>query len=440
MSITILLVLLVIFSFIGGHLLTRYVSKYVAVTGAEYLLVGVLIGPQVPPRLVTYETLSRFEPIIALLLGIVGFVVALHTRDALRSVRTTVIGVVSALLVLVSVAAVMLLLADVWVPVPSDTPVYEWEVMRTATHAVSVRVSMGHVWMALALGAAACVASPVMVDSAAKLLHASGPVTFLLRSSATLSQVIAAIVVGIAVALEQSSVHTSAMRLTAGAGIAVAVLAGIVCGLLFTLFIGKESSSMRILLATLGAVVFASGVGLALGLSPLFMNLVAGMTVALTSGHGPRLRDELDRLQHPLFVLVMIFAGALWSAVSGWVWLFPLTYIVVRYLARRIFTAACVRMLAASQIPSARIGTGLMAQGSMAVAVALDFSLRFPSYAPILLTTVLLGALLSDLWSARAVRALLLDAGESTDIPTSTTISSASRSSTAGSTTAAGAL
>lgn len=415
MSLTVLLVLVVIISFGFGHLLTRYVSRYVALSGAEYLLVGVLIGPQVPPRLMTEESLAELEPFIALLLGLVGFVVALHIRDVFRNIRNTLAGLFSAVLVMLTVSGAMLFLADRLLPPTAEALTFRWEVWRTSQHVLELTLTTSHMWMALALGATACIASPFVIESTARMLKAQGPVTNLLLGSATISQVLAVVVVGVALATARSTDTATGVGLGVGMALATAAVVGIVCGLLFTLFIGREKDSTRIFLAAAGAVIFASGVGTALGLSPLFVNLVAGVTVAVTSRHAQRLRDELDRLQHPLFVLVMIFAGALWSPVSGWVWVFPITYVAVRYAARRTFTRAMVQMLAPGPMLSARIGKGLLAQGTMAVAVGVDFAQRFPHYASAILTTVLLGTLVSDLWSARSLRAVLLDAGESSD-------------------------
>lgn len=419
MSLTVLLVLVVIFSFAVGHLLTRYASRYVALSGAEYLLVGVLIGPQVPPRLMTAESLSQLEPLIALLLGLVGFVVALHTRDALRNVRNALTGLFSAVLVMLTVAAATLFVADRLLPATPDALSRRWELLSVGNYALDLTLTTSHLWMALAVGAAACVASPFVIESSAKMLRAKGPVTDLLLASATISQVLAVVVIGMALATARSTEAANRVGLGIGVWAAAAAGVGIVCGLLFTLFIGQEKDATRIFLATAGAVIFASGVGTALGISPLFVNLVAGVTVAITSRHAGRLREELDRLQHPLFVLVMIFAGALWAPVSGWAWIFPIVYLVVRYGARRIWTQSMAQAMSRTPLRAARLGNGLLAQGTMAVAVGVDFAQRFPDYAPAVLTTVLLGTLVSDLWSARALRAVLLDAGETSDEPMS---------------------
>jgi hypothetical protein len=59
-----------------------------------------------------------------------------------------------------------------------------------------------------------------------------------------------------------------------------------------------------------------------------------------------------------------------------------------------------------------RLGLGLVGQGGFAVAIALSFVMSSPDRAGVVLTAVLGGLVLSDLWSHRAVRRVLADAGE----------------------------
>jgi hypothetical protein len=188
---------------------------------------------------------------------------------------------------------------------------------------------------------------------------------------------------------------------------------GLICGGCFALFIGSETSTSRIFLATVGTVTFASGVGAALGVSPLFVNLVSGLAVGLISRHEAVLRTELDRLQHPIFVLLLILTGAMWTPVSGWLWLVPVVYVLVRLTAGRLIPRLSTSLL--TRVGAERIGLGLLAQGTLAVAVAVDYALRVPEHAPIVLTTVLIGTLLCDMSAGGVVRRLLVDA-EADDI------------------------
>jgi hypothetical protein len=178
---------------------------------------------------------------------------------------------------------------------------------------------------------------------------------------------------------------------------------------LFSLFIGREENPSRVFLASVGGVIFATGAGTALGISPLFVNLVAGATVAITSPHAERVHGEMERLGHPLFVLTMLFAGAMWLPMHGLLWLLPLVYAVARILLR----AAWLFMFGSAllELPP-RIARGLWAQGIASVAIALDFVQRLPEHTALVLSTVLAGTLLCELFSHRELRSLLLDIGE----------------------------
>jgi hypothetical protein len=182
---------------------------------------------------------------------------------------------------------------------------------------------------------------------------------------------------------------------------------------LFSLFLGHETGQSKVFLATVGLVTFAAGAGSALSISPLFVNLITGLTVAFTSSHSGRLHKELDRLQHPLFVLLMIFAGALWSHPQDpTLWGLPLAYAAIRYLVRRFSTRATAMAAGDDSLRVPKLGDGLMGQGTLAIAIAVEFSLRFTHHSSLVLTIVLFGTLLTDLWSRGALRSLLATAGE----------------------------
>ena len=71
-----------------------------------------------------------------------------------------------------------------------------------------------------------------------------------------------------------------------------------------------------------------------------------------------------------------------------------------------------MKLFLEDKLVTRRVGNGLLSQGTLAVAIGVNFAQRFPSFSSLILTTVLVGTLLSDLFSARALRALLADAGE----------------------------
>lgn len=414
MSVTLLLVAMVIFAFGASHWLTRYASRFGAFSGVEYLIVGVLIGPQLPPRLMTAAYLQQLTPLISLLLGLTGFIVGVRVRRTIVRADAVIAGGLLATTVLATVGMMALGLMY-WLDAPPEDVVLNLQLVDLWGLRFELRASGEQLWLALGLGAAAAISGSAIVESTGRLHRAKGPVWDLLQTASATGELLAVLVFGLTLAAVRSEGDAArfGMGLTEWAVAAISV--GVLCGALFTLFIGRERDTMRMFLASVGAVFFASGIGSALGISPLFVNLLFGMTVALTSNHSKQLCAEVARLQHPVYVMVMIFAGALWVPVQGWQWLLPLGFVVARYIALRLFTPLVARLAMEPPVVAHRLGHGLLAQGTVAVAIAVSFALRFPEQAPVVLTTILAGTLLGDVWSVRALTAVLLDAGEVTD-------------------------
>jgi hypothetical protein len=414
MSLTLVLVLVVIFSFAIGHLLTRYAERFVMLSGGEYILVGVLIGPHFPWKLVSERALVELSPLFSLLLGLVGFVLGLRGRQRERRLDHSVVGYVTSVAVLLTVAAgtlPVLIWAFPWQTSNVDF-VLQHTLVRWQGWVVELVAPSTHLWISLGVGASAAVASPLLIEQARSRPAAGGRVSSLLETVAHSSQITAVLTLGFVLASARATAQASRFSMTVTEWETAAVAVGVASGLLFGLFIGRESDRSRIFLATIGLVTFAAGIGAALGISPLFVCLLAAVTVSATSSHSARVRDELMRLQHPLFVLVMIFAGTLWVPVQGWQWAFPVGYVVVRFVTRRFWMTVGSKLFLERPLRTRRLGNGLLFQGTLAVAVAVNFAQRFPDYASVILTTVLLGVLASDLFSRRALTSVLSDAGE----------------------------
>ena len=411
MSVTLLLVVVVISSFIIGRLVARFASRYVVLSGAEYMLVGVLIGPHAGLGLLHESALEFVRPLISLLLGLTGFVVGLRGRDAIKSPRLVLLGFGSALGVVAFTGVCLLPLLVRLVPSDPSHVLVQRELFRGNGWLFEIYLTSNHLSLALCIGAAAAVTSSVLIEGLIRVHGAEGPVTDVLWAAARASQLTAVIVLGLVLA-------TTRAAESGGGGISLhvwqwevaAIVGSVLLGLLFGLFIGRDSDPSRIFLASVGLVTFAAGAGAVLAVSPLFVNLLAGLTVAITSAHASRLRQELDRLQHVLFVLTMIFAGALWSPVRGLAWVMPFAYVGVRVVARRLVTGSFSRLLLSEPVP--RIGLAFLGQGTLATAIAVDFAMRFPKWQSLVLTTVLLGTLFSELFSQRVTRRVLSDAGE----------------------------
>jgi hypothetical protein len=402
-SVTILLVGLVVFAFFAAHLLNRYAVRYVPLSGVEYLLVGALIGPHVPPRLLSIDSLEQLRPLVSLLLGVMGFLVGLQARG--KPSRHTLTGAVIALATLLALCLPFGAAYGALVS-PQDPALIERTLFSLRGYRFELFSTKEQCAIALVLAAIAGVS---FSSSSLRGSWAQVPAFRLLRQATLAGQWVAVATVALVLAWSRSRSTTGASEESAAYWFAGATLLGVVLGGCFTLFVGEEQATSRLFLATVGTVTFGAGIGAELGVSPLFVNLVAGATVAFSSSQHGQLRAQLNRLHHPSGVLLLVLAGALWiPPAEPLLWLFPIVYLACRWIARRTLPSFFTWLLTA--IDPTRIGVGLLRQGTLAVAVALDFALRAPEHAGLVLTTAITGALAFDVLARGALRRYLVDA------------------------------
>jgi Kef-type K+ transport system membrane component KefB len=409
---TLILVALIVSAFLVSRLLHRYAERVALVSGIEYAVVGVLIGPVMPWDLINEDTLESLDLLISLLLGLLGFMVGLHTREVLRRFEHFLAGSLAAVVVVLIVGLTVLGMVQWLEPkyLLDPVPMISIPVWTDGTRLYQIWAADDALWLALTLGATAAIASSTAIESAVERWQAEGPPVVLLRDFANAGQVVAIMLFGIALAGDRA-IHTAdnyglslvEWSLLIGA-------AGAMTGLLFTIFIGGAEDDLRLYLVTIGVVIFAAGIGAALGISPLFVNLVAGLTVAATSAHGDRVRDNLDQLRRPASVLLMVFAGIAWRPVVGWMWLIPVAYLVTRVGARLIASRWAVATFVHG-VEFRRIGGGLIGQGTLAAAVALSYAQGHPEPGRLVLSAVLVPMLITDFFAVRTLRQVLANAG-----------------------------
>jgi hypothetical protein len=240
--------------------------------------------------------------------------------------------------------------------------------------------------------------------------------------------VIAVLLSGLALAGDRAVTGGGAQSMSLAEWSLLIVAVGGVSGMLFTVFIGGTEAEggegdLRLYLATLGLVIFAAGIGAALGVSPLFVNLVAGMTVAATSAQGERLRVNLEQLHRPVAILILVFAGVAWQPLPGWLWLVPLGYLLARLLARTVATRWAVATFVHG-VESRRLGVGLLGQGTLPAAIALSYGLQHPELGALVASAVLVPMLVTDLFASRALRGVLANLGAIRPRPAATSDSS----------------
>jgi hypothetical protein len=272
-------------------------------------------------------------------------------------------------------------------------------------------------WLSIALGAAAISVSTPIIYLIVRRIDARGPVTESLFSWATISNILCIVVSGGALATARALATDTGAVLTKTEWLVACAGIGVICGVLFTLFLGKssEKSSDRTFLATVAIVVFASGLAAAMGVSPMLVNLFAGLTTSLFYRKTDSLYQMLQGLYSPACTMLAILAGAMWVIPPPIAWLLAGIYLVARLLSAYLFGAVAT-YISDPKLNASRFGTGIFGQGSLAIAVGVNYAQINPDLAPVVLSTLFSAVLLGDLMSPFMVRTMLIDAGETASL------------------------
>lgn len=391
MDTTVILVLAVAFSVGVTTLLPRLTGTTVRVGAVGHFLLGIAVGPQVFGVL-DAASIQSIQPLLSMLLGVLAFGLGLDVRGRAGALVTAPPRVVSAALVAALTAA----------------GGYLFVVLATGG-----MVRHGHLlFFGLSFGVMAACTSWQRVVQTAESLRADGPTTRALGSFAMLGLVSAVLMFGAVTAGMRSGGPALGLReLTTLEWWVATVAVGFVCGLLFVTFIGDEESPPRVFLATVGTVIFATGMAAAMGISPLLVNLVVGATVGGFSRHAAALQRVIEGLHHPAYVLLLILVGALWTPPPALLWALIPIYLLLRWAGLHVGTRAAS---AAAEIPlgSPRFGEGLLAQGAFALAIATNYLQLVPEDGSALVTVAVAAILAEDLVADRLLRRVLADAEE----------------------------
>jgi hypothetical protein len=388
----VIIVAVVVFSFATTAALHRWGRGRLALSGVEYLLVGVVAGPFVI-GLLDEAVMARLDPIVSVILGLAGFSLGLHLRTHVRGLGALQVGLVMALVTAGGVgAAVYGLLSTDYAP----DALYEQRL-----------------WIALSLGAAAPAGSAMAIDLVAARTASAGSVTEMVRGLAATGNFVAVVIAGASLAARRSQLEANRLGLTEPEWLGAILALGIACGLLFRIFLGRATADQdRTFLASCGVIILTSGLAAALGISPLFTCAAAGATVSFTLPRGGELEQVLGRLERPALAMLSIFAGAMWRPIEELVWLLPLAYLVARLIAIRI--AARVGLVTRPALaPVVSVGSALLAQGSVAAAIAINHAQIYPEEAGVVLATILTPMVLVDAIAPGRLRRFFSNAGES---------------------------
>lgn len=381
--------------------------QYVFLAGTEFLFIGLLLGPGAT-HFLTKQALYELSPVLSLCLGWIGLLVGLQfDRKILAPISLrvwqmalTVTGVAFAI-VFVSLYC---LIPFCYYIVGDMGLIGLAEMRQNQSALVGVSCLFGAVATVSTYSALALIQRDASLRSrTAKLLQL---LTDLRAPMAVVGMGLwyaayhASIEIQSAIQFNNQSESAMEPVLNSAGWIAVTLLLGLALGWMLHYLTSERLREQELLLLVAGSVILSGGLSSYMHLSPLFVNLVMGVTLAnLPNFSLGRITKVLLTAEKPFYVIFMILVGAMWPPITPMVLLLTVIYAAVRtfslvigaWLGRLWWPAGPMR-------PPAGLGLAMLPFGGLSIAMAVDFRLIRPGdLADAALGVVILAVLINQL-------------------------------------------
>jgi len=396
-----------------GYISTTFVfgkiqSRFYMPSGVEYIFLGIILGPSfanwftetfsIPfPAFIDGEILSQLNPGITTAIGLVGFIYGLkfkfrnfsevkpeHWRLALTEI----------LLSFLLIGGIAFGLTYYFY--------YDGSNLSSIIAAAS------------ALGVIGSLSSNYIIKALIKKYDSGGAISKTLFNASLINVNLLIFLYGFLFA----SIHVGAregVKFTPIEWIVVSLVLTLLIGFLFFIFLGRETDSNKFFVAVLGIVLFTSGVAYFVNFSPLYMNFVLGAIVANLSKISERIEESIERLFHPLSVLIVVMVGFYWVPVANLTLFLGASaiFVVVRYSAKMLAGWFSYTTAFEKEHLTPNIGKGLLPFDIVACAMVLDYiNVYKNSFTPLVMSAVLSSVIIYGIFSYSSAKNIFIDAGE----------------------------
>lgn len=383
----VLFIVIAVVAILGANVLFRpvfrsLVASYALQTGFGYLFLGIILGPYVL-NVLSSEVLQSLEPLMYLGIGWIGLFFGMQFNNrhlkVVPKLHRTAIFLESGVTWLVILCGLLSVFVLPGVTENGDLP---WS------------------FIVLMLASAGSISSPMAVAILRRDIGRHSFVIDVLRLITSMDGIFGIVVFGCTLCqfhfylhdMSGHAVHAGWQLILSG------TVLGVVLGWIFILFNKQRTNENEELLILIGFVVFISGIAQLLYLSPLFLNFICGISIANMGGSHERIYRQLHTLERPLFLLIIIFAGAFLEPIAWYflpVFLLYLVFRVVGKLCGGVFAARLFKVRPASIFG---LGYGLLPQNGITIAIALSIrSLYAGEYGTVIMVILVLGTVFNNL-------------------------------------------
>jgi hypothetical protein len=384
-----ILVLIVAAAYLAGRVAFDWLARrLLIVSGAEYLLLGILLGPQVLGVL-DLPMVQGFAPVTLLALGWMGAIIGM------RLYLPELVGVPGIVFRLAFVESLLTLAVVAGVGTLAMSWLFDLPPLQAAIPGV-------------ALGAIATASASAGIDVIRGMLSDDVPLVSQLHISATVNNFVAIIALGLLVSIVHAPIVVSSRALTPTEWAVITIGVGVVGGSLFHLFLGAERHVDRLFISLTGGIILVSGAAAYLRVSPIMATMFFAAILVNTSRSRAEIVDALVKVERPFYFVLLLFAGATWRpSTETW-----FSVVVLFLLSRAVGKIGGARLATRINGKLPELGPdwgyALLGQGGLALALALAYLYHDDAVLPnLVFTAAIASVLLTDVLSARLAGAIV---------------------------------
>ena len=272
-----------------------------------------------------------------------------------------------------------------------------------------------NLYFAAVMGSIAITTSPGAALLVTREFNAKGPLTDTLILVVGISNVLSILTYQLMVSLGQASPEATLLRTLGwlGAELVASVILGALVGAFISWWEGKVEDQAELILAFVAGVILVTGLSKSFGINPLLPALVMGVVTTNMSMMHRLIYVEMRQTEQPLYIAFFVLSGvALNLRLLSSLGFAGIGYMILRGIGKVGSVRYFSKFLKLGPVVGNYLGPSLLAQGGVAIGLAMDLTGVFPEMAgrvsSIILTTVIVFEIIGPL----AIRWSLIKAGE----------------------------
>ena len=149
----------------------------------------------------------------------------------------------------------------------------------------------------------------------------------------------------------------------------------------------------------LGSVSFTAGMASFLRLSPLVVCFIVGLILVNLPGTSKeRIREALEHMERPIYLLFLLIAGALWEMTAWQGWVLMLLFVPARLLGKWLGVKLCGQTMLQKLTPAEQRSLIFSPMGALSIAIVVNAQdLYFGPAISWMVTAVIGGAIVTEM-------------------------------------------